>query len=111
METLLQTIRSLASEFSERRHRLHLTLVSAMPSVPLEVLPAILDEIRVIIEGEKEEDYKRELVEALFTEIEERVGDREKEYVVRWWGHFREDLEIQEQYEGLQEQEHATARL
>lgn len=88
---------------------MHLTLLSTIPSVPLELLSGILDEIRGIIIGEEEEQKREELVEALFKEIEEGVGDREKEYVVWWWGRFREELGDHVRRE--EEQRQADAKL
>jgi len=37
-------------------------------------------------------DKRKELVEELFKEILERVGDREKEFVLRWWYEVREEM-------------------
>lgn len=60
----------------------------------------MLDEVRVIIIDHPSsaddkgvgDSVKKELVEALFAEILERVGDREKEYTLRWWYDNREGL-------------------
>lgn len=106
IDTLLQTIHkqaakgkgkattpeSLAPDGDETRaHRLHLMLVSSVSAVPLALLSKVLDEIRgIIVDGRTRTsgdglEEKRELVEALFGEIMEKVGDREKEFVIRWW--------------------------
>ncbi|KAF5374139.1 hypothetical protein D9615_008886 [Tricholomella constricta] len=83
----------------ERVQRLHLTLISTVPSLPLPLMIRALEEIRSIIttrsqsdsgvggvgDGVEEERRRKELVDALFTEILERVGDREKEAAIRWW--------------------------
>jgi len=85
----LTSISSISERDDERRHRLYLTLISCVPSVPLALLPRLLDPIRSAIDTTHEDHKKRELIEALFVEIKERVGDREKEYMVRWWGEQR----------------------
>jgi hypothetical protein len=74
-----------------RRHRLHLSLISTVSSLPLALLPSALAEIRDVVkkhdgEGEDHRRKKKELTDALFREILEKVGDREKEFVIRWWG-------------------------
>jgi hypothetical protein len=38
------------------------------------------------------DERRKELVEELFKEILERVGDREKETVMRWWYDIRTEL-------------------
>jgi hypothetical protein len=87
-------------------HRLHLALIATVHSLPLPLILGVLDKIRDII---IEEDYriehherskagasageggntapghKTELVNALFSEILEHVGDREKEAAMGWW--------------------------
>ncbi|THH05099.1 hypothetical protein EW146_g9993, partial [Bondarzewia mesenterica] len=40
------------------------------------------------------EECRQELVDALFKEILERVGDREKEFAMRWWEENRAILEL-----------------
>ncbi|KAJ7212294.1 hypothetical protein GGX14DRAFT_448608, partial [Mycena pura] len=81
---------SSSSDASDRLHRLHLTLISVVPSLPLKLLPRVLEEIRVILtmHGSAKSDSSgraKELVDASFAEISERVGDREKEFVMHWW--------------------------
>ncbi|KAF8208718.1 hypothetical protein K438DRAFT_1961289 [Mycena galopus ATCC 62051] len=81
----------LADADRERRHRLHLTLISVLPSLPLNMLPRVLEEIKTILTARGEEldadsgGKVSELVDATFMEISERVGDREKELMMRWW--------------------------
>jgi hypothetical protein len=84
------------SDVREHLHRLHLTLVSTLPSLPLQLIPRTLDSIQSIVlslplntDGD---DRRKELVEELFKEILENVGDREKEVAMRWWYEFREEL-------------------
>jgi hypothetical protein len=70
-----------------RLHHLHLILISALPSLPLPLplLPRTLGTILSIILSLPDGDEQRkELIEELFAEILERVGDREKE-VIMWW--------------------------
>ncbi|RDB15275.1 Peroxisomal biogenesis factor 8 [Hypsizygus marmoreus] len=83
----------------ERLHRLHLTLISTIPSLPLPLMIRALEEIRsfitshpgsdggvwVVRDDVREEEKRKELVEALFAEILGQVGDREKEAAMRWW--------------------------
>ncbi|TFK68447.1 hypothetical protein BDN72DRAFT_681562 [Pluteus cervinus] len=101
-------------------HRLHLTLISTVSSLPLPLLARVLEEVRIIIVAYQGSDsgaaparrprvkdkgrhsdkakaeqlgkLRSELVEALFTEILEKVGDREKEEAMRWWYDHREKL-------------------
>lgn len=70
-------------------HRLRLILVSCVPAVPLALLPRLLEPIRLAIDTALEDQKRKELIDALFVEINERVGDREKEYMIRWWGEQR----------------------
>jgi len=102
LDSLLDSIRALRRKgrAEDHLHRLHLTLISTIPSLPLSLLPRILDEARAIIverpsAGADEEAAarKKELVQALFDEILENVGDREKEFALRWWYDHREELE------------------
>ncbi|KAJ7695979.1 hypothetical protein B0H17DRAFT_412670 [Mycena rosella] len=79
-----------ASSINDRLHSLQLTLVSVVPALPLKLLPRVLEEARAILtahgaQSDSGETQTKELVDAMFVEISERVGDREKEYVMRWW--------------------------
>ncbi|KAF7365404.1 hypothetical protein MVEN_00412900 [Mycena venus] len=87
---------SLENSNDERLHRLHLTLISVVPTLPLKLLPRVLEEVKTILTtrggggGDVQLDVSsgakaKELVDATFVEISERVGDREKELVMRWW--------------------------
>jgi hypothetical protein len=85
-----------ASEERDHLHRLHLILISTLPSLPLPLIPRTLDSIRSIVlslplnaDGD---ERRKELVEELFREILENVGDREKEVIMRWWYEVREEL-------------------
>lgn len=101
---VLEKIRELppTPDEAERLHRLHLMLISAVSSLPLPLLMKVLGDIKVVILGlspgsanEKEEkgaQRREELVKALFMEILEKVGDREKEAAMRWWYANREEL-------------------
>ncbi|KAJ3502510.1 hypothetical protein NMY22_g18560 [Coprinellus aureogranulatus] len=80
----------------ERLHRLELTLVSTLSSLPLPLLAKALDEVLKLLTGEDAEvlgkEKREEVVKALFEEILEGVGDREKEYAMVWWYKHREAL-------------------
>jgi hypothetical protein len=81
----------------ERVHRLHLVLISMVSSLPLSLMSRVLEEIRTILSAQPDSDEvteesagrRRELVEALFSEFLEGVGDREKEAAIRWWYQHR----------------------
>nr|VWO96328.1 Carnitine acetyl transferase [Ganoderma boninense] len=81
---------------SEHLHRLHLTLISSVPSVPLTLLPRLLTEVKAIVLSvplssrertvdRRAEEMRRELVEALFKAISQDVGDAEKDFAIEWW--------------------------
>jgi hypothetical protein len=55
-----------------------------MPAVPIGLLPRLLDEIGRVVEAESAE-RREELLEAVFEELLERVGDAAKAIVMRWW--------------------------
>jgi len=108
---------SVRSDMGEARlHRLRLTLISAVSSLPLSLVLRALEKIKMIIisipmsssksissassesilshDGEKEKDGTRdELVQALFQEIMGHVGYGEKGAVMRWWYENRMDLQ------------------
>lgn len=77
-----------------RRHRLHLALISSLPSLPLTLLPQALSAVKDVIDGIPNDAMRKELVEALFREIMENVGDREKEYAVHWWNERRVEWSV-----------------
>ncbi|KAF9219266.1 hypothetical protein BS17DRAFT_789773 [Gyrodon lividus] len=73
-----------------RRHRLHLALISSLPSLPLVLLPRALSAVKGIVDDTPStETNDKELVGAVFQEIMENIGDAEKEYAVRWWNEQR----------------------
>ncbi|KAF8817202.1 hypothetical protein BYT27DRAFT_7205062 [Phlegmacium glaucopus] len=100
------------TKVDNRIHRLSLMLISTIPSLPLTLMLRALDEIRIIImahsrsrndsgidDGNKDEALqserkgrKKELLEALFAEILEKIGDREKETAIKWWYRYRPAL-------------------
>ncbi|KAH9080433.1 hypothetical protein EDB83DRAFT_2339407 [Lactarius deliciosus] len=93
LSSLLSMLSGLsAKEDARRRHRLRLVLVSTLSALPLAVLPdalaAVADEIR-----DSKSKERTELAREVFNEIMENVGDREKEYCLRWWEEQREALE------------------
>jgi hypothetical protein len=98
----------------ERLHRLHLTLISTVPSLPLVLMLRALQEIKTIITSilspplesislapstssrgdtkPRKAGTRGELVKALFQEIMEQVGYREKSAAMHWWYENRVDL-------------------
>lgn len=99
--------KATSSATESHLHRLHLALIATVQSLPLPLMLRVLDEIRDIIIGKDAHrtEYhehsklgtstnegssaalgrKTELVNALFREILEHVGDREKEAAMGWW--------------------------
>ena len=78
----------------EERKRLQLTLVSLISNVVLELLPRVLAEVDRTIVAEKDESHRQVLIQAVFDEILDRVGDGEKELAIRWWyRHYGGELE------------------
>ena len=93
----------------DRTHRLSLMLISTVSSLPMSMMLRALDEVCVIIsayssysspsqddskgdeEGSQSErkGRKKELLEALFSEILENIGDCEKEAAMKWWYRYR----------------------
>lgn len=77
---------------AQRRHRLRLVLVSTLSALPAVVLPDGLNAVSDAIRDSKDEE-RWELVREVFKEIIENMGDREKEYCLRWWEEQRDALE------------------
>jgi hypothetical protein len=112
IETLIDAIRELSdtktgnegtAATESHLHRLHLTLIATVPSLPLPLMLPVLDKIRGCIilphaeqigasSNEGGPERKAELVDALFREILERVGDLEKETAMGWWYANLEEL-------------------
>ncbi|KAI0260204.1 hypothetical protein BC834DRAFT_973591 [Gloeopeniophorella convolvens] len=93
LSALLSTLPGLsAPEDAPRRHRLRLALVSTLPALPLVLLPDALDAVADAVRDANGEE-RHELVREVFREVMENVGDREKEYCMRWWEEKRELLE------------------
>lgn len=93
LSSLLSVLSGLsAREDAQRRHRLCLVLVSTLSALPLAVLPDALAAVAYEIMDSKSEQ-RSELAREVFKEIMENVGDREKEYCLRWWEEQREALE------------------
>ena len=70
---------------AERARSLRLMLVSSLPTIPLRLLPRGLEEIKKCIASEDDKGRREELVGEVLKEILERVGDREKVIVMKWW--------------------------
>lgn len=93
---------------ADRVHRLHLMLISSVSSLPLPLMLKALNEIRLLIlaqppqigdggviadtSGETQQGKREELLDALFTELLEKTGDREKEAGIQWWYKHRPTL-------------------
>ncbi|KAI6013559.1 hypothetical protein EDC04DRAFT_694037 [Pisolithus marmoratus] len=85
IESVLTACKESSPTFDgDRVHRLHLALVSSMSSLPLSLLSRALLVVDGIIEG-TDGTKRDELLEALFQEIINNVGDAEKEFSVCWW--------------------------
>ena len=92
----------------DRTHRLSLMLISTISSLPMTIMLRALDEVYIVIsaysyssspsrkdddgnikEGSEQPERngrrKKELLEALFSEILEKIGDCEKEAAMKWW--------------------------
>lgn len=76
----------------ERAHRLRLMLVSSLPTMPLRLLPRGLEEIRKCIASEDDKGRREELIGEVLKEALERVGDREKVIVMKWWQSNRDSF-------------------
>ena len=84
----ISVILAMCTELSQdldRRHWLHLALISSLPSLLLALLPQALSAVKDVIDGAPNDTSHKELVEAFFREIMENIGDAEKEYAVHWW--------------------------
>ncbi|KZT23412.1 hypothetical protein NEOLEDRAFT_1069606 [Neolentinus lepideus HHB14362 ss-1] len=80
----------------QRLHNLTLSLISMVSALPLGLLPCVLGEIQDITEliypitagdlgSHSLPPPREELADALFKEILDCVGDKEKEFTMRWW--------------------------
>jgi len=96
LSSLLSALSDLSATTSDdaaqRRHRLRLVLVSTLSALPPVVLQEALNAVSGAIRDSKG-DERRDLAKEVFKEIMENVGDREKEYCVRWWEGQRHMLE------------------
>jgi hypothetical protein len=95
-----------------RLNRLLLTLISSIPSLPLVLMLQALEEIKSIITSlsplsksstssrpDMDDPMKKkiepsELAKALFDELIERVGYRERSTVMQWWYRNRSGLHL-----------------
>jgi hypothetical protein len=83
IEALLEALAS--HSFSGTQMPLHLTLVSLVSCVSLSLLSRLLPEAEKVFACVSGTD-RAELGNAVVEEITHRVGDREKETVLSWWG-------------------------
>lgn len=78
-----------AADDQEHQQSVRLAVVASVSAVSLAVLPrlldTVLDEMITPLASADRRQYAEELVDALFEEISERVGDMEKEFAMRWW--------------------------
>ncbi|KII86643.1 hypothetical protein PLICRDRAFT_55560 [Plicaturopsis crispa FD-325 SS-3] len=95
----------------EQKHRLHLAAAACVSAVPLALLPRVLDEVRTAVKGEADVARRTELVRTLWGEVKDRVGDAEREYVVRWWYEWRGELMDGLDLGAVEGKEDAVARL
>jgi len=93
VSSIVATCKELSQDI-DRRHRLYLALISSLPSLPLTLLPQALSAVKDAIDSTLDDATRKELVEALFHEIMENVGDAEKGYVVRWWNERRVEWSV-----------------
>ena len=70
---------------SSEQHRIHLTLNSLISDVTLELLPYLLGEVGRVIDNEADPARRQTLIDVAYEEIMEKVGDKEKDEVLRWW--------------------------
>lgn len=70
----------------EQYTRLVLSLISLVPVMPSStpLLPKLLEEIENIVRHQPEEE-KKMLSNAIYEEILRRVGDGQREFILRWW--------------------------
>jgi hypothetical protein len=85
LDALITALLDTSSDAGQK-HRLDLALISSVSSLPLALLPGALDKIQHVITNTRGDGARREMVDALFREMMERVGDKEKSFVVQWWG-------------------------
>ncbi|KAF8505304.1 hypothetical protein JB92DRAFT_3122491 [Gautieria morchelliformis] len=83
IDALLEALASHSS--SSTQMSLHLTLVSLISCVSLSLLSRLLSEVEKVLDYVSGTD-RAELGEAVVEEITHKVGDREKEIVLSWWG-------------------------
>ena len=84
IHAILATCKELSQDL-DRRHQLHLVLISSLPSLLLALLPQVLSAVKDVVDSALNNASHKELVEALFREIMENIGDTEKEYAIHWW--------------------------
>ena len=78
---------------SAQRHRLRLTLISTVSSIPVSLLPETLHRVKDVISAENDTELRQELVDALYEELLRKVGDRGKAIAVRAWHDAKSTLE------------------
>lgn len=77
--------RASLSMTETRRSRLSFMLVSLISCVPPLLLTRVLAEVKKVILSEKADGQKQALVDAVFREVLETVGDSGKQEALQWW--------------------------
>jgi hypothetical protein len=90
VHTLLSTLHTLPAE--SRAQRLRLALVSCLPALPLPLLARALDALRGVVDGMPAGAERKEVADALFAELLERVGDGQKAFAMGWWARHRDGI-------------------
>jgi hypothetical protein len=98
IQTLLDAVESTGPTIGEpkqreRVHKLHLTLVSTLESLPIKLLPRVLEQVKSAILSQGDKEKKEELVRAVLKEILEKVGDGGKVIVMKWWMDNKDNFE------------------
>ncbi|EPS96517.1 hypothetical protein FOMPIDRAFT_1062184 [Fomitopsis schrenkii] len=93
----IHRVRVMHGPPDDHLHRLHSTLVATVPSVSVALLPRVLAECKAVIVSlavPAAAAQRRYLIQTLFKELSENVGDAEKEYSMRWWYENRASLAV-----------------
>jgi hypothetical protein len=90
VDTLLSTLHTLPAE--SRAQRLRLALVACLPALPLPLLARALDALRGVLDGMPAGAERKEVADALFAELLERVGDGQKAFAMGWWARHRDGI-------------------
>ncbi|QRV86632.1 Mon1 domain protein [Ceratobasidium sp. AG-Ba] len=81
---------SSSRDSTEQLSRLQLALISSMSALPISKLPRLFKLVRGLLDQSNPSDGK--LVKAVYHEIMEHLGDREKDFALRWWLQTQGDI-------------------